>query len=201
MNLESYSEVHPSWETIQDLEEEEARAVLELLQLVIYIDDELTRNEVEMLTDEWLELPHVQPPPDAVEVFDEMLDTYATIQEMRDKPKKFHQFLDRISETIEDEDSRFAVFRLVAIAALADGMGSEELELCVGLGEAFGFDYDTTEDLLRSIWETHRRALDEEAGVEREIPAVLRQTDGSGVHRRSVGRRVNPFTSGSSDVV
>lgn len=201
MNLESFKNVHPDWEPIQSLDEEQAIAVLELLQLALYIDDELTRNEIEILTEEWLELPHVQPPPDAAEVFDQMIDTYSTVQSMRETPKKFDAFLDRNANAIDDEDARFAVFRLVAIAALADGFGEDELEFCIALGDAFDIDVDTVQDVLRSTWEAYQRALDEDAGIEHNIPRVLSHTDGSGKHRRSLGRRPNPFTSGASDVV
>lgn len=192
MNLEYFRDVHPNWDLIANLDEEKATAVLDLLLLTVYIDEKLTAEEVKLLTEEWEYLPFVKIGDHEANLKRRLMETHSFIKRITDSPKLFEDFLEDITETFDDQDLEIAVFRLVAIVASADGFDERELELCDALGASFGLKVDTINDILRSVWESHEKAVDTEAGAEHHIPPIF---GSNRARNRSLRPHPNPFST------
>ena len=191
MNLDLFEDVHPKWQVVEDLTADQAEAALDLLLLAVYINKDLTREEVEVLTEEWEKLPFVGEPETADELAERMFDTHSTLNKVAENPAMFDDFIDEIAGRLNDEDAQMAIYRLMVIAASADGFDDVELDLCESVGHKFGLAPDTIEDIVRSVWESHEKAVDTEAGREHHTPPLF----GSRASRdRSSRPYNNPFT-------
>lgn len=191
MDLKYFEDVHPNWELIENLEAAQARATLDLLLMAVYVNDKVTEDEVDVLTEEWKKLPFVGPPDSAEELTDRLHDTHSSLNRIAQNPDLFDSFLDQTVEMIDDEDVQMAVYRLVVIAASADGFDDAELDLCEAVGHKFGLERDTIDDLVRSVWESREKGADAEAGHEHKTPHIL----GSTASRdRSTRTSPNPFS-------
>lgn len=192
MKLEHFEDVHPNWGIIENLSSEEANAALDLMLMAVYINDELTRDEVEVLTEEWLHLPFVGPPETADQLADRLLDTHSSLTRIANNPKLFEDFLDDVVDKVRDEDHQMAIYRMMVITASVDGFDEPELALCTAVGRRFGLEDDTIDDMVRSVWESRERGVDTEAGREHHIPPLA---GARGSSRRGNRPHPNPFST------
>ena len=190
MNLDDFRDVHPKWEIIEQLDREETAAVIDLLLTAVSIDETVTQDEIDVLAEEWQHLSFIDPEFTSAALHDRMRETHARIARMNESPDAYEQFLDDMAATIDDEDARFAVFRLVAIVSSADGFDERELDLCDALGIAFDFQPDTIDDILRAVWESREKAVDTHAGEDHHIPPILGKNR---ARNRSMKPYPNPF--------
>jgi hypothetical protein len=172
MDFNDFRDVHPNWEVIESLDRDESQVTLDLLLMAVYLDEQLTAEEVEVLTEEWKQLPFVGPPESAAQLAEHMFETHASLNEIVDHPPLFRDFVVEAADEIGGEDKKIAIFRLVAMAALADQTTERALAFCYALGYELELELDTVEHLLRSIWESHESTVDREQGFDHYVPPV-----------------------------
>jgi hypothetical protein len=190
--LAMFEDVHPNWDVVASLDSESAEAALDLMLLATYINQELTADEVEVLTEEWAELPFVGAPEDANELADRLLDTHSSIRRVSENPDLFNEFMDDAVDRIGSEDAQMAIFRLVAIVATADGLDEREADLCMALGRRIGLERDTVNDILRSIWASRHEAESDETDPAPHSPPERGSTPAL---KREGTASYNPFST------
>ena len=190
--LSIFEDVHPNWEVVASLDADSAEAALDLMLLATYINDELTADEVEVLTEEWAELPFVGAPENANELADRLLDTHSAVRRISDNPELFDEFMDDAVGRIDSDDAQMAIFRLVAIVATADGLDEREADLCMALGRRVGLERDTVDEILRSIWASR---LDGASGEATSAPHNPAERSSAPVSDRDNTASYNPFST------
>jgi hypothetical protein len=190
--LTVFEDVHPNWEVVASLTSDAAEAALDLMLMATYINNELTADEVEVLTEEWAELPFVGAPEDADELVDRLLDTHSSIRRVSENPDLFDEFIDDAVGRIESEDAQMAVFRLVAIVAAADGLDEREADLCMAFGRRIGLERDTVDDILRSIWASRHEAESDDSTPSPHSPP---ERGSAPVAERADTPSYNPFST------
>lgn len=190
-HLDDFRDVHPKWDIIEGLGEDETYAVVDLLLTAIFIDDEVTDDEIQVLSEEWQHLSFMEPKLTSAELFERLDQTREQLDRMKDNPDLFDDFVDDIADTISNEDEQIPVFRLLAMVTSADGFDERELDLCYAIGAAFDLEVDTIQDILRAVWESLQEAVDVEAGNEHHIPPIKGKNR---ARDRSMSPYPNPFT-------
>lgn len=172
MELEKFADVHPNWHLIEELTEREARGTLKLLLTAVYLDDELTDGELQALAETWQKLPCVDSEFDQPTLVRLLAETHEDLERFKSDPELFGAFLGGISEQIQDEEKRIAVFRLLAIVLTEDGTQESEQALIDAVGHRFEFSDDTIDDLLRSVWESYEESTVSSPGKRRMKPII-----------------------------
>jgi hypothetical protein len=190
--LSIFEDVHPNWDVVASLDSESAEAALDLMLVATYINQELTADEVEVLTEQWAELPFVGAPEDANELADRLLDTHSSIRRVSENPDLFDEFMDDAVERIGSEDAQMAIFRLVAIVASADGLDEREADLCMALGRRIGLERDTVDEIVRSVWASRHEAASDETEPAPHSPPERGSTP---VLEREDTASYNPFST------
>lgn len=192
MELEKYADVHPNWHLIEDLSEDEARATLELLLTAVYLDGELTERELTALAETWSRLPFVGPELDQSTMETLLEDTRQRLDQILDTPEHFDDFVAEATAKIRDDERQIAVLRLLAIVLTEDGTRESEQALLYAVGYHFDLEYDTVDDVIRSVWESHEESEVSSPGKRRKKPLL------KGKHwaeQRPSQPYANPFTT------
>lgn len=192
MNLEYFRDVHPNWEVIESVDEQEADALLDLMVLTVYTDDEISDEELAALKEEWQHLPFVGETHSDAELAERMEETHALLNRVVQYPEMFRGFMQGIADAITDEEMRMAAYRLVCIISSIDGFDESELELCEAVGTSFELDTDTMDNILRAVWESHGEGVDLEAGNEHHVPPIFGTRYWE---KRSMNPYGNPFAT------
>ncbi|MFB6351221.1 MAG: hypothetical protein ABEN55_12945, partial [Bradymonadaceae bacterium] len=142
---------------LKGFSEDEGLALVDLAHLVVLADREVTEAELDQLQttifgltlaegrsiDELLASGDVASPNEIREVVDEA-DTQSA-------------FIDERVERIEGDEHRREALRVLSTLAYSDGVVDEEEGICHVIGRLFGFEADTTEELLVEgavdVWE------------------------------------------------
>lgn len=191
MKLEYYREIHPKWEVVSSFTEKQSEAAVDLLLLTAFIDDDLADDELDMLAQEWSKLPFDYPVDTEAELKEELSGTHRYLQKILDNPDLLDEFLNVTCDIFDTEDRQSALLRLIMIEVVSDGAVDErEFELCYAIGHKLDFSFDTTEQLLESIWASHQKARDIAAGREHHVPP-LKGADWA--RNRSESSYPNPF--------
>ncbi|MFB6375741.1 MAG: hypothetical protein ABEN55_22120, partial [Bradymonadaceae bacterium] len=85
---------------------------------------------------------------------------------------RFYEFVDEACSAITSEDVQLATLRLIAIDITIDEPTERQQELYYAAGRAWEFDYDTLENILKAVWDSHERVRDEAAGRNHAPPTV-----------------------------
>lgn len=192
MELEKYADVHPRWEVIESLSEREARGTLRLLLTGVYLDDELTRDELQALTETWVRLPFVGSYYSEAKLHELLARTHDQLEDMRLDPSVFDSYIGGIAEEYKDEETAIAVLRLLSIVLTEDGTKESEQALLYAFGHHAGLTVDTIDDVVRSVWESHQESESASPGRQRKKP-VLKGKEWS--RERPSRPYANPFSS------
>jgi hypothetical protein len=172
MKLEYYREIHPNWNRIANLSESEAEATLDLLVTAVFVDRELSEEELETLGEEWAKLPFDEEIGPEVDLRKQLYGTHSYLRKILDEPELFYNFLKVTCDKIKDEETQIAVFRMVAMTVVSDGVDELEFDLCYAIGSEFELNYDTVEQLLDSVWESHQKASHLLEGEDHHVPSI-----------------------------
>jgi transcription initiation factor IIF auxiliary subunit len=137
-------------DVIKDFNLEESRAFVDLAVLVMMVDERVTNEELEELSNLLAALPF----EDAEEIEQKLGDHIAyarqTVQQALGDDGSVDDFIEETSAQIEGEAHRVHTLELLAHLAYSDDVDLAETDVCHRIGQAFGFDDDQIEDALMS---------------------------------------------------
>lgn len=189
--LAYFKEVHPDWQTIQNLGSMEADAAAELLTVGLLVDGMLSDDELDTMQEQWSKFPFVQNQDDDISFNGALDEANQRINTFRESPEELGEFLRETAERFSGDEVRIAVLRLVAITLSVDGLTEAEIDYAYAVGHYFGLAEDTTEDIIRSTWETHEISERRAAGEDVKIPPIFGYAH---ARERSTTGAPNPFT-------
>lgn len=190
--LAYFQEVHPNWDTVRNLGSMEAKAATELLATSLLVDGMLSDDELDTMQEEWHKFPFVKNADEDIGLDGALNEANERVNTFRESPEELGEFLRDICDHFSGDEVRLAILRLVAITLSVDGLTEAEIDFAYAVGHHMGLEADTTEDMIRSVWETHEVSERRASGEDVEIPPVF------GYDRamtRSTGGYPNPFTS------
>jgi hypothetical protein len=190
--LEYFREVHPNWDTIENLGSMESDAATELLATAMLVDGMLSDDEMDTMQEEWSKFPFVQNQEQDIGLDGALDDANERVNTFRESPEELGEWLKETCERFSGDEVRLAVLRLAAITLSVDGLTESEIDFAYALGHYLGLQSDTTEDVVRSIWETHAISERKAAGEDVDIPRIYGYDRAM---QRSTGGYPNPFTS------
>lgn len=189
MALHAYADVHPNWEIVESLDTPQSEAILDLLATATLIDGDLTDAEVETLAEELVELPFVGADKTAL-LEDELDRSQSRVESFEKHPERFDEFIEQTCSKIDSEEVQLAALRLLAIDITVDEPTERQQELYYATGRAWGIDFDTLEELLRSAWDSHDRVRDKARGRDHDLPPIR---GANWARERSLKPYPNPF--------
>lgn len=133
---------------IGDFTLDESRAFVDLAVLVMMIDEQVTIDELEELSDQLKELPFKDAEELERELGDQIAYSRKTVEELLDDEDAMDAFIDETASQIEGDEHRQHVLELLAALAYSDEVDIAEADVCHRVGLAFGFDEDRIEDAL-----------------------------------------------------
>ena len=140
-------------ETLGGLSLEQSKALVDLLILTVFADEEVTEEELEGLAEQWGQLPFAGD--EALEdiVGEHGYETRAFLEQNQGDRAAFQEKLGEVAAQLTDDDVQEAALRMVAIVSQADGVDAQEVKMCHDLGDLFGFDEDRVADIIDEIYE------------------------------------------------
>jgi hypothetical protein len=190
--LAYFKEVHPNWETIQNLGSMEAAAAIRLLATALLVDGMLSDDELDTMQEEWHKFPFVQEAGEDITLDGALDDANERVNTFRESPEELGEFLQDTCEHFSGDEVRLAVLRLVAIILSVDGLTEAEIDFAYAVGHYMELNPDISEDVVRTVWESHEISERKAAGEDVNIPPIYGYERARG---RSTGGYPNPFTS------
>lgn len=135
-------------DVIKDFSLEESRAFVDLAVLVMMIDEQVTLEELEELSDQLAALPFEDAEEIERELGDQIAFARKTVNELLDDKDELDTYIAETAAKIDGDDHRQHVLELLAVLAYSDEVDVEEADICHRVGEAFGFDEKRIEDAL-----------------------------------------------------
>ncbi|MGM0557052.1 MAG: hypothetical protein ACQEVA_11785 [Myxococcota bacterium] len=190
--LAYFKEVHPNWETIQNLGSMEAHAAIRLLATSLLVDGLLSDDELDTMQEEWHKFPFVQEAGEDITLDGALDEANERVNTFRESPEELGEFLKDTCDHFSGDEVQLAVLRLVSIVLSVDGLTEAEIDFAYAVGHYMGLEPDITEDVVRSVWESHEIAERKAAGEDVKIPPIYGYER---ARNRSTGGYPNPFTS------
>ena len=190
--LSYFREVHPNWSTVESMGPMEAAATVDVLMTGLLVDEMLSDDELDTMHEEWERFPFVEAHSEDISFNGALDEANQRHNTFRESPEQLGDFLEESSEKLSGEEVRLAVLRLVTISLSVDGLTETEIDYAYALGHHLKLEPDTTEGIIRSVWETHETSERRAKGEDVHIPPVY------GYERaksRSGQTYPNPFTS------
>ncbi|QDG54152.1 TerB family tellurite resistance protein [Persicimonas caeni] len=135
-------------DVISDFTLEESRAFVDLAVLVMMIDEQVTTDELEELSDQLAALPFEDAEEIERELGDQIAYARKTVDELLDDKDQIDSYIAETAAKIDGDDHRQHVLELLAVLAYSDEVDIQETDICHRVGKAFGFDEKRIEDAL-----------------------------------------------------
>ncbi len=112
------------------------------------VDEQVTTDELEELTDQLKELPFADAQEIEAELGDQIAYARKTVEEVLDDDDAVDAFIEETTAQIDGAEHRRHVLELLAALAYSDDVDPSETDICHRVGLAFGFDDDEIEQAL-----------------------------------------------------
>lgn len=149
IDIDEYWHLVPDKEALDDLSAEQAGAILRLMIIGTFADDEVTVNERLLLAQAVINLPHFESHDwtmfnnlEGIKVMGALHDRY------KDKDD-FVALLGEIRAALGDEPLRILALRMMALLMRADEFRDDEYDFCLMIGQALGLEEDVIEVVIQ----------------------------------------------------
>jgi hypothetical protein len=135
---------------VSDFSLEESRAFVDLAVLVMMVDERVTTEELEKLSDQLAALPFEDVEEIEQALGDHIAHARKTVKQALGDKDAVDEFIEETSAKIDGKEHRIHALELLANLAYSDDVDVSEADVCHRIGEAFGLDEDRIEHALMS---------------------------------------------------
>lgn len=141
-------------EALENLNESESKAFLDLLVLAVLADEEITEGELAQLDEELTRLPFIWNSDLRDQVVDHSARTREYLEGIIANEAKIEIFIKGVADKLLNEVHRVVALRAFTAIVLADGITDAERERVFDVGSALGFDSDIVAGVIDEVRES-----------------------------------------------
>ena len=155
MPIESFDEKYAGSRVLEDFTAEEGAAFAELGTLVVMADRQVTLDEVETLTDKFIDLAF--DGDEAVEALGAAAGETVRekVTDLLDDEEALDDYIRRKADVISEAGKRETLLEMLATVAYSDGLVPSEKDVCFRIGRAFGFPREMVKVTFDEIRKGH----------------------------------------------
>ncbi len=145
IDIDEYWHLVPDKEALEDLSAVQAGAILRLMIIGTFADDEVTVNERLLLAQAVINLPHFDNHDWTMFNNMEGIQVMGALHDRYEDKDDFIVLLGEIRDALGGEPMRIVGLRMMALLMRADEFRDDEYDFCLMVGQALGLEEDVIE--------------------------------------------------------
>lgn len=141
-------------DSLKEMSIDANKAFMDLLVLAVVADGDITDEELAQLDEELLRLPFIWDKDVESEVTAHSAQTRELLVNQLHEAGVLEGFLVSLARRIDTDELRQIALRMFIAVTHSDGFCEAEMQVCHGLGAAFGFDAGHVDSVIAEIAET-----------------------------------------------
>lgn len=138
MSISTFFSAQENTQILSDLDTTQARAFVDLLILTVLVDEVITEEELEALSDQWANMPFVTDVDLEQAMAAHGFETRAYLEGRVSDESAVRDFLKERTPSLDTEDVKLAALRMVATVSSADGVDGAETSFLKLVGDVLG---------------------------------------------------------------
>lgn len=151
MTISTFFTAEENVQILSDLDTTQARAFVDLLILTVLVDEVITEEELEALSEQWANMPFVTDVDLEQAMAAHGFETRAYLEDRISDESAVRDFLKERMTSLDTKDVKLAALRMVATVSSSDGVDDAETSFLRTVGEVLGVEEAHIKDVIADL--------------------------------------------------